>query len=77
VLVCIDAKIYFHVDAVNQGIDKLRAAFKKAETLSMSEFRQLLETTRKYALPLLNYYDNRGITQRKDELRSAGPKLPL
>lgn len=70
-----DGKIYFHIDAVQQGIARLKQAFSSAETLSMSDFRQLLDTTRKYALPLLNYYDNRGITLRKDELRLAGPKL--
>ncbi len=74
-LVCLDGKIYFHVDSVNEGVVRLREAFGRQESLSMSDFRQLLGTTRKYALPLLNYYDNKGITQRKDEIRLPGPKL--
>ena len=33
-------------------------------------------TTRKWAVPLLNVLDARGITRRRDDLRVAGPRLP-
>lgn len=37
--------------------------------LSVSAFRDLVGTTRKYAVPLLNYFDNKGVTMRKGDVR--------
>ena len=71
----LDGKLYFHTDAVSRGIGHLREAFETRETLSMSEFRELVGTTRKFAMPLLNYYDNRGITVRRDDVRVRGPNI--
>ncbi len=71
----LDGKIYFHADAVARGIALLEETFKKQETLSMSVFRERMDTSRKFALPLLNHYDNTGITVRRDDVRVKGPKL--
>ena len=71
----LEGKIYFHTDTVEEGVQKLIAAFKSKSELTMSEIRVLLDTTRKYALPLLNHYDNKGYTVRKGDIRVAGPKL--
>ena len=37
--------------------------------MSVSAFRDLVGTTRKYAVPLLNYFDNKGVTVRKGDVR--------
>ena len=37
--------------------------------MSVSAFRDLVGTTRKYAVPLLNYFDNKGVTMRKGDVR--------
>jgi selenocysteine-specific elongation factor len=37
--------------------------------ITVSAFRQLLGTSRKYAVPLLEWLDRRGVTRRKDDLR--------
>ena len=42
----------------------------------MSQFRESLAVSRKYALPLANELDARGITRRRGDLRIAGPRLP-
>jgi selenocysteine-specific elongation factor len=42
----------------------------------MSEFRDSAGITRKYALPLANELDARGITRRRGDVRIAGPRLP-
>lgn len=70
-----DGKIYFHFDTVAKGIELLRETFEKRETLSISEFRELMDTTRKFALPLLNHYDNTGVTVRREDVRVKGPKI--
>ncbi len=43
--------------------------------MTMSDFRQLVGTTRKYALPLLNYYDSQGYTTRRGDVRVPGARL--
>ena len=35
----------------------------------MSAFREALGTSRKFALPLLEWFDHRGITRREGDLR--------
>jgi selenocysteine-specific elongation factor len=37
--------------------------------ITPSAFRKLLGTSRKYALPLLNYFDAIGITRRVGDIR--------
>jgi len=37
--------------------------------ITVSRFRETLGTSRKYALPLLEWFDHRGITRREGDLR--------
>ena len=53
----------------------LRREFAKKPELTMSELRQAVDTSRKYALPLFNYCDSQGLTTRKGDVRVAGPRL--
>jgi selenocysteine-specific elongation factor len=41
--------------------------------LTVSRFRELLGTSRKYALPLLASFDERGLTRRDGDVRRPGP----
>ncbi|MCX7837276.1 MAG: SelB C-terminal domain-containing protein, partial [candidate division WOR-3 bacterium] len=61
-------EIYFHYKSIEKAYEILKNNFMK-KPITVSEFRQLLKTTRKYALPLLHYFDNKGITERKGEVR--------
>ncbi len=49
---------------------------QQPEGLTVAEVRDLLDTSRKFVLPLLNYFDRTGQTRRRDDLRIAGPRLP-
>ena len=49
-----------------------RAESARPEGLTVSRFRELLGTTRKYALPLLALFDARGITHRDGDVRRPG-----
>jgi selenocysteine-specific elongation factor len=42
---------------------------------SASQFREALGTTRKYAIPLAEALDARGITRRRGDIRIPGPRL--
>lgn len=43
--------------------------------VTVAEVRERLDTTRKYALPLLAWLDGHGATRRRGDVRIAGPRL--
>ena len=43
---------------------------------TVSDFRAALDTTRRFAVPLLSMLDDAGVTRRRGDLRVAGPRLP-
>ena len=69
--------VYFHgdaVDAASQVAARLLASAPGGFTAS--EFREAAGTSRKFAVPLLEELDARGITRRRDQVRIGGPRLP-
>jgi selenocysteine-specific elongation factor len=46
-----------------------RAEAARTEGVTVSRFRELLGTTRKYALPVLEWLDSRGVTRRHGDVR--------
>jgi selenocysteine-specific elongation factor len=71
-LVRIAKDIYLHaeVEAIMRSVitDKL----KSSSGLTVAEIRDLLGTTRKYAVPLCEYLDAIGVTKREGDLRMPG-----
>ena len=43
--------------------------------MSMADFKNLTGLSRKYAVPLLEYFDRRGVTARTGDNRRPGPLL--
>lgn len=69
--------VHFARSAIDEAIGLLQSAFAaQPEGLTVAEIRDLLGTTRKYALPLLAHLDGTGVTRRRDDLRIAGPRMP-
>ena len=69
--------IYFHstaVDAAGRVAAQLLAT--QPAGFTASDFRESAGTTRKFAVPLLEELDARGITRRRDQVRIPGPRLP-
>ena len=67
-LVHITKDLYLHVTAEV----KLRETVAKAlaeEGLAMSQIRELLGTSRKFAVPLCEYLDRVGLTKRQGDIR--------
>ena len=62
-------------DAVYRGAQiaeirgKLEAALRRDKQIAMSTFRDLIGTSRKYAVPLLEFFDATGVTIRSGDLR--------
>lgn len=63
-LVRIDQDLLFHSEAVAQARDRLIAYILQNGPLESVKFKYLLDTTRKYAIPLLDYFDKIGVTRR-------------
>lgn len=68
-LVDVGESVVLHRDVVRQAEEMIRGLFSSKSELTASEIRQELGTSRKYLIPLLNYFDSRGLTQRKGEVR--------
>ena len=68
-LIDVGEGIIFHQSNIKVAEDKLLQHFKQKSELTASEFRQMLDTSRKYIIPLLGYFDTKGITQRRGEVR--------
>ncbi len=70
------SNIFFSVLAISEATRILSSLLEeKPEGLTVAEIRKALETTRKYALPLLNYLDEVGVTLRRGDVRIAGKRL--
>jgi selenocysteine-specific elongation factor len=73
-LVDVGESVVLHRDAVKQAEEVVRRLFTAKTELTASEIRQELGTTRKYLIPLLNYFDSHGLTQRRGEVRVLKPR---
>ncbi len=74
-IVKVTESLLYHRDALAQIDAKLRAFLTGREVMSMAEFKELTGLSRKYAVPLLEYFDRRGITARSGDVRKPGPVL--
>lgn len=71
-LVKVSDDLYFHADVISDTRQRLEEEIGKANGLTMSEIRQILDTSRKYAIPLCEYFDNVGFTVRDGDKRLLG-----
>ncbi|AQT68218.1 SelB translation factor [Anaerohalosphaera lusitana] len=68
-LVRIDSKITFHTAAVEKAKELLIADLQENGRFESVRFKYLLDTSRKYALPLLDFFDDIGLTRRDGNTR--------
>ncbi|HET9941194.1 MAG TPA: selenocysteine-specific translation elongation factor [Candidatus Eisenbacteria bacterium] len=54
---------------------RVRGHFSQKSALTMGEFKDLIQVSRKYAVPLLEHLDRLGITRREGDLRVPGPRV--
>lgn len=72
-LVRINDEIYLHAESAAEMRRRLVAYFAQNDTATVAEIRDLLGTTRKYAVPICEYLDRLGFTKRLGDLRVRGP----
>ncbi len=57
-------------------LDGLKSFFSAKNEMTVGEFRDILKTSRKFALPFLEYLDSNKITLRVREVRKFLKKQP-
>ncbi len=68
-LVMLAPEVCYSRDAYARACEAARAHFQQNETLTLAELRDILGTSRKYALAILEYFDRNGITKKDGDLR--------
>ena len=68
-IVEISPSVVFHQTDLDQIIQETRKLLGSCQKITVSEFRDHFNTTRKYAVALLEYMDEIGITKRIDDFR--------
>jgi len=61
--------LLFHCEAVERARQLLVDHIRKEGRLESVQFKYLVDTTRKYALPLLDYFDRVGLLRRVGNTR--------
>ncbi len=72
-IVALGPQLYLDFDAEADLRQKVVDRLCDGAKLTMAELRDLLGTTRKYAVPIGEYLDRSGITTREGDLRRLGP----
>ncbi|MFK7768579.1 MAG: selenocysteine-specific translation elongation factor [Mariniblastus sp.] len=76
-LVRISDDMYVHGEVFEVTKLKLADEITKADGLTMSEIRQILDISRKYAIPFCEFLDKTGFTVRDGDKRMLGTTQPV
>jgi len=68
-IVRVEGGLLFHRDAIDRARDTLVEYLQREGRLESVKFKYLLDTTRKFALPLLDHFDHVGVTRRAGNTR--------
>lgn len=75
-LVQVSAELVFTPDVLERLVKALVELVRRDGPITVAQFRDLAGTSRKYAVPLLEYLDQRGVTLRRGDTRTLGPQAP-
>ena len=68
-IVQVDRDKFIYVEIIKQGRNQIREYLVKNQSATVSELKDVLNTSRKWAIPILNYYDKIGLTTRIGDRR--------
>jgi selenocysteine-specific elongation factor len=66
--------IVFATSALDDARQRIGRLVVQRESITIADVRDLLRTSRKYILPIVNRMDAEGITRRRGDLRIPGPR---
>jgi selenocysteine-specific elongation factor len=68
-LVRVKESLYFHAEALQSIQDRLVSYLREKKEIGPGDVKDLLGITRKYAIPLMEYFDAQRVTVRQGERR--------
>ena len=71
-VVKLDPKVIMHRQTLDEAQEVVLGLFRKANSFTTMEFRDALGVSRKYAVPVLDYFDSIRLTARGGNRRTAG-----
>jgi selenocysteine-specific elongation factor len=74
-LIRIGEGLYFTPDALNEARERCRDLLNDKGPATMAELRDVWGVTRKFSVPLCEYFDSIGVTIRDGDVRSAGEQI--
>jgi selenocysteine-specific elongation factor len=72
-LVRLSDALMYHPTALADVEARLRTFLASHDVMSMADFKELTGLSRKFAVPLLEYFDRKGVTRRDGDVRRRGP----
>ena len=74
-LVMLSPQIVVYKDIYAALLGALRTWFGERETITLAEYRDVMNTSRKYALAALEYFDRNHITKKEGDFRKPGAEF--
>ncbi len=68
-LIEVEPALYFHAEAIEELKDRLVGFVQERGSITVADFRDLIGATRKYVVPLLEYFDRIRLTKRVGDKR--------
>ena len=69
-LVKITPAYYMHKDCYENALGLLKAHIQKNGSITLAEYRTIMDSSRKYTQMVLEYFDSKRITKLADEKRT-------
>ncbi|MBL8879043.1 MAG: selenocysteine-specific translation elongation factor [Phycisphaerales bacterium] len=75
-LVRVEAGLYLHADCWAEAARLVAQRIVASGPITVAEIRTLLNSTRKFVVPIVEHLDATGVTKRSGDTRSLGPNAP-
>ena len=68
-IIRLNEDLLFTVKNFNKLVEDIKKYFQQNDKMTVSDFKNIANTSRKYAVPLLEYLDKKNITYRQENYR--------
>ncbi len=65
----VTSELYFHAERIDEARGLVKSFLSEKGKMQVTDFKDLIKVTRKFAVPLLEYFDRSGLTRRQGDAR--------
>jgi selenocysteine-specific elongation factor len=73
-LVQINTSVYLHSDRERELREKVHGLYRDRGPFTVAQLREVLDSSRKFVVPIVEYLDRNGITRRSGDIRKVVPE---